>query len=168
MSCSISDSDSKTMTDSSQNSMSFSDSSVDFESASESWYQPDMPRDSVLGFLINREIGSFVIRLSSSCKNCFALSIRVPYFANQNGVAHYLITKNKNGFKLKGVDKEFKTLKSLVTHYSVMQEILPVTLNLNESGFGLTSNFNFFNCNQLKKSNFLNNHRTKNISCLIK
>lgn len=168
LSASISDSDNKTMTDSSENSVSFSDSSVDLESASESWYQPEMPRENVLAFLVNRDIGSFVIRLSSSCKNCFALSIRVPYFANQHGVAHYLITKNKNGFKLKGVDKEFKTLKSLVTHYSVMQEILPVTLNLNDTHFDLSSNFQFFNCNQIKRSNFLSSHNTKNVSCLIK
>ncbi|RNA36225.1 tensin-2 isoform X3 [Brachionus plicatilis] len=141
LSASISDSDNKTMTDSSENSVSFSDSSVDLESASESWYQPEMPRENVLAFLVNRDIGSFVIRLSSSCKNCFALSIRVPYFANQHGVAHYLITKNKNGFKLKGVDKEFKTLKSLVTHYSVMQEILPVTLNLNDTHFDLSIDY---------------------------
>lgn len=163
----MSDSDSKTMTDSSQNSASLSDSSIDLESINEFWYQPDMPRENVPGFLINKEIGSFVIRLSSSCKNCFALSIRVPYFANQNGVAHYLITKNNNGFKLKGVDKEFKSLKSLITHYSVMQEILPVTLNLNEMRFDISSNFQFSNCNQVKRSHFLNNHGTKTVSCLI-
>lgn len=79
------------------------------------------------------DIGSFLIRFSNSCKNCFALSIRVPYFANTSGVAHYLIIRNQNGYKLKGVDKEFKTLRSLVTHYSVMQEILPVTLNIYSS-----------------------------------
>jgi hypothetical protein len=94
-----------------------------------------MPREDVQGFLNDQEIGSFLIRLSSSCRNCYALSIRVPYFANQHGVAHYLITRNaKRGYKLKGVDKEFKTLRSLVVHLSVMQEILPVTLNLTSGG----------------------------------
>ncbi len=88
---------------------------------SESWYKPSLPRDDVHGYLAEQEVGSFVIRLSNTCKNCYALSIRVPYFANQNGIAHYLITKNSRGFKLKGVEKEFKSLKSLVTHYSVMQ-----------------------------------------------
>lgn len=85
------------------------------------WYQPNMPRENVQNYLSNKEIGSFIIRLSNTCKDCFALSIRVPYFANQNGIAHYLITRNNKGYKLKGVDKEFKSLKSLVTHYSVMQ-----------------------------------------------
>jgi hypothetical protein len=80
------------------------------------------------------EIGSFIIRASNSCANCYALSIRVPYFINSIGVAHYLITKIDGYYKLKGVDKEFKCLKSLVTHYSVMQEILPVTLNLTFNG----------------------------------
>lgn len=111
-----------------------------------------MPRENVQNYLANKEIGSFIIRLSNTCKDCYALSIRVPYFANQNGIAHYLIIRNSRGYKLKGVEKDFKSLKSLVTHYSVMQgklfllnsykleylfynlfftiEILPVTLNM--------------------------------------
>ena len=86
----------------------------------ESWFQPNLARESVQSLLQDQEIGSFVIRLSNSCKECFALSIRVPYFANPSGIAHYLITRNsKGGYKLKGVEKEFKSLRSLVTHYSV-------------------------------------------------
>lgn len=99
---------------------------VDSESANEPWYQPHMPRESVQSYLADQEIGSFLIRPSNSCSNCLALSIRVPYFANPNGIAHYLIVRGGAGtgyYKLKGVDKEFKTLKSLVTHYSVMQGI---------------------------------------------
>jgi hypothetical protein len=42
------------------------------------------------------EIGAFLIRFSNSCKDCYALSIRVPYFANATGVAHYLITRNES------------------------------------------------------------------------
>jgi len=98
---------------------SFNSSSEDLNDAV--WFQPNMPRENVQIFLSNKEIGSFVIRLSNTCRDCFALSIRVPYFANQNGIAHYLIVRNNKGYKLKGVDKEFKSLKSLVTHYSVMQ-----------------------------------------------
>ncbi|CAF1078297.1 unnamed protein product, partial [Brachionus calyciflorus] len=135
LSDSLSDNYNKTMTDNSFNSFSSKDSLCDVESASESWYQLDMSRENVQDYLVDQEIGSFVIRLSSTCKKCYALSIRVPYFANQNGVAHYLITKNLNGYKLKGVEKEFKNLKSLVTHYSVMQEILPVTLNLSNCNY---------------------------------
>lgn len=94
---------------------------IDLESLNETWYQPNMPRENVPVYLADQEIGAFLIRLSNSCRNCFALSIRVPYFANQNGIAHYLIIRSSKGYKLKGVEKEFKTLKSLVTHYSVMQ-----------------------------------------------
>jgi hypothetical protein len=127
------------------------------------------------------EIGSFLIRLSSSCKNCYALSIRVPYFANQNGVAHYLITKNARGYKLKGVDKEFKSLKSLVTHYSVMQEILPVTLNLTTNNNSISSNTNTLqqdrlvpccqqSANQTNTANTNSNSflNLQNLPCLIK
>lgn len=99
------------------------DMEVEAESVNEPWYQPNMPRDSVQAFLCEQEIGAFIIRLSNSCKSCYALSIRVPYFANANGIAHYLIIRSTRGYKLKGVEKEFKTLKSLVTHYSVMQGI---------------------------------------------
>jgi hypothetical protein len=98
---------------------SFNSSSEELNDAT--WFQPNMPRENVQIFLSNKEIGSFVIRLSNTCRDCFALSIRVPYFANQNGIAHYLIVRHNKGYKLKGVDKEFKSLKSLVTHYSVMQ-----------------------------------------------
>lgn len=94
---------------------------MDVDSVSEPWYQPSMPRDSVHSFLAEQDIGAFLIRLSNSCKSCYALSIRVPYFANQNGIAHYLIIRSPRGYKLKGVEKEFKSLRSLVTHYSVMQ-----------------------------------------------
>ncbi len=58
-------------------------------------------RDTVQEILVKLEIGAFLIRFSNSCKECYALSIRVPYFANPTGVAHYLITKNDNGYKLK-------------------------------------------------------------------
>lgn len=109
------------------------------EGCDEAWYQLNMPREQVFANLIDQEIGAFVIRLSTSCYNCFALSIRVPYYANAQGIAHYLIIQcgktstSQGGYKLKGVEKEFKSLKSLVTHYSVMQEILPVTLNLHKN-----------------------------------
>jgi hypothetical protein len=109
---------------SSSSSAAASDDVVDAESVNEPWYQPTMPREHVQAYLADQEIGAFLIRLSNSCKSCFALSIRVPYFANQNGIAHYLIIRSSaptRGYKLKGVEKEFKTLKSLVTHYSVMQ-----------------------------------------------
>ncbi|CAF0842944.1 unnamed protein product [Brachionus calyciflorus] len=172
LSGSLNDNDNKTMIDSSGNSFSSKDSLCDVESISEPWYQLHMSRENVLNYLIDQEIGSFIIRLSTSCKNCYALSIRVPYFANQNPVAHYLITKNTYGYKLKGVEKDFKSLKSLVTHYSVMQEILPVTLNLTKyryekSGYQVRNNSN---CSHFKQSNFLmsHHHNIKNLSCLIK
>ncbi len=111
----------KSYTNSSNSTYQYTSEIGKMDSLAESWYQPDLPRERVYECLSDQEIGSFIIRLSNTCKNCYALSIRVPYFANQNGIAHYLITKNSRGFKLKGVEKEFKTLKSLVTHYSVMQ-----------------------------------------------
>lgn len=36
-------------------------------------------------------------------------------------------------YRIKGTIKQFPTLLSLLTHHSVMPEILPITLNLNET-----------------------------------
>lgn len=36
-------------------------------------------------------------------------------------------------YRIKGTTKQFPTLVSLLIHHSVMPEILPITLNLNES-----------------------------------
>jgi len=39
---------------------------------------------------------------------------------------------NTSSYRIKGTTKQFPTLLSLITHHSVMPEILPITLNLNE------------------------------------
>ena len=70
--------------------------------------------------------GEFVVRKSSSKPNCYALSVRVP--APGPKIAHYLILSTLNGYKIKGSKKEFHSIRALITHHSVMQEILPLPL----------------------------------------
>ncbi|XP_060595570.1 tensin-1-like isoform X2 [Ruditapes philippinarum] len=94
------------------------------------WYQAGIPRDVALEILQQEDIGSFIVRDSSTHPGCYALSVRVPKFENPTGISHYLILKTARGVKLKGLDKEWSSLFSLVTHHTVMPEMLPCTLRL--------------------------------------
>jgi tensin len=63
--------------------------------------------------------------------------VKVPKFTHESNIAHYLIekvttSKHTSSYRIKGTIKQFPTLVSLLTHHSVMPEILPITLNLNE------------------------------------
>ncbi|KAK3600133.1 hypothetical protein CHS0354_024785 [Potamilus streckersoni] len=95
-----------------------------------SWYQAGIPRDVALEILQQEEIGSFIVRDSTTHPGCYALSVRVPKFENPTGISHYLVLKTQRGVKLKGLDKEWPNLLALVTHHTVMPEMLPCTLRL--------------------------------------
>lgn len=94
------------------------------------WYQANLPREIALEILQQEEVGAFVVRDSSTHPGCYALSVRVPRFENASGISHYLILRTQRGVKLKGLDKEWSTLVALVTHHTVMREVLPCTLRL--------------------------------------
>ncbi|XP_052760662.1 uncharacterized protein LOC128203321 isoform X1 [Mya arenaria] len=94
------------------------------------WYQAGIPRDVALEILQQEDIGSFIVRDSSTHPGCYALSVRVPKFENPSGISHYLIMKTPRGVKLKGLEKEWSNLLSLVTHHTVMPEMLPCPLRL--------------------------------------
>jgi hypothetical protein len=116
------------------------DNTVD-DLRSASWYQPGIPREIVLDALAQQDVGAFVIRDSTTHSGCYALSIRVPKYDTDQGIAHYLITKTSRGtVRLKGMAKEWNSLSSLVTHHTVMRELLPCLLVLpqnSNSGFAL-------------------------------
>lgn len=66
------------------------------------WFQPHMNREQVLEYLSKEELGSFVIRESTTHDKCFALSVKVPKFNNATGVAHYIIHRTEtDGFRIK-------------------------------------------------------------------
>ncbi|XP_055688729.1 EGFR adapter protein-like [Lutzomyia longipalpis] len=92
------------------------------------WFQAGIPREISLEVLSRQSPGAFLVRQSSSKPGCFALSLRVPPPAPK--VAHYLILKTPRGYKIKGFTKEFSSLRALITHHSVMPELLPVPLSL--------------------------------------
>ncbi|XP_067658398.1 tensin homolog isoform X1 [Haliotis asinina] len=94
------------------------------------WYQAGIPREIALEILQQEDVGSFIVRDSTTHPGCFALSVRVPKYENSSGISHYLIIKTQRGVKLKGLDKEWSNLTALVIHHTVMREMLPCTLKL--------------------------------------
>ncbi|CAD5119059.1 DgyrCDS7705 [Dimorphilus gyrociliatus] len=114
-----------------------SKASIDEDFTQYPWFYSGVPRESILEFLSQQEFGSFVIRESTSEIGCFALSLKVPNYSASPGeprfiLKHYLIEKTPCGryrFQ-KGPDKEWATLASLVTHLTVLKEVLPVELRL--------------------------------------
>ncbi|XP_017840068.1 tensin-1 [Drosophila busckii] len=91
------------------------------------WYQAGISRDIAVEVLQNKSPGAFLVRKSSSKPGCYALSLRVPSPPGPK-IANYIILRSAHGYKIKGFRKEFSSLKALITHHSVMPELLPVPL----------------------------------------
>ncbi|KAJ8675069.1 hypothetical protein QAD02_010855, partial [Eretmocerus hayati] len=94
------------------------------------WFQAGIPREITLEVLNQEPEGAFMVRESTSKPGCYALSLRVPRDFQPSGIAHYLIMRTNKGYKIKGFTKEFTTLTALITHHSVMPELLPCPLSL--------------------------------------
>ena len=106
------------------------------------WYKSNYNREQAENYLQATEIGTFVMRMSETIQDCHVLSVKVPKYVNTSEISHYLIIKakstsfhgkkhsSKSVYSVRGYDKEFTDLKSLVTHCSFMRDIIPVTLNL--------------------------------------
>ena len=75
------------------------------------------------------QVGSFVVRDSSSHSECYALSVKVCKTDNPTGVIHYLIQRTSTGFKLK-VRLKWLDNKPCATVW-LIQLILPVKIQLN-------------------------------------
>ncbi|XP_060658702.1 EGFR adapter protein isoform X2 [Drosophila nasuta] len=91
------------------------------------WYQAGISRDIAVEVLQSKSPGAFLVRKSSSKPGCYALTLRVPSPPGPN-IANYIILRSPRGYKIKGFRKEFSSLKALITHHSVMPELLPVPL----------------------------------------
>ncbi|CAL4130290.1 unnamed protein product [Meganyctiphanes norvegica] len=107
---------------------------------SAAWFQAGIPREIALEVLSREPVGAFMVRESTSKPGCYALSLRVPRDFTVSGIAHYLIVKNCNGYKIKGFTKEFTTLTALITHHSVMPEFFPCPLSLSRYNPTFTNN----------------------------
>nr|CAH8832604.1 unnamed protein product [Trichobilharzia regenti] len=94
------------------------------------WYQALLPREIAFELLAREEIGSFLVRNSATHPGCCALSVRVSNKDNPIGITHYLIQRTNRGVRLKGLDKEWPSLQALVTHLTVIPEMLPCPLKL--------------------------------------
>ncbi|XP_058124081.1 EGFR adapter protein-like [Anopheles ziemanni] len=109
------------------NSVSLGEDSEELDRAS--WFQAGLPRELSLEVLTQQSPGAFLVRRSATKHGCFALSLRVPPGPGPK-VVHYLIMKTERGYKIKGFTKEFSSLRALITHHSVMPEMLPIPLSL--------------------------------------
>ena len=99
---------------------------IEAKTLSASWFCPRMSRFQAENFLKNSPVGSFVVRNSSSQNSSYVLSLRAPGVT----VQHYLILSSATEVKISGSVKSFSSLFSLVTHLSIMKEILPCRLSL--------------------------------------
>jgi len=50
-------------------------------------------REVALEILSQQDIGSFLVRDSTTHPGCYALSVKVPKYDNPSGISHYLITR---------------------------------------------------------------------------
>ncbi|XP_055841359.1 EGFR adapter protein [Episyrphus balteatus] len=91
------------------------------------WFQAGISRDIALEILSSENPGAFLVRKSSSKPGCYALTLRVPSPPGPK-TANYIILRSARGYKIKGFRKEFTSLRALITHHSVMPELLPVPL----------------------------------------
>ncbi|XP_030385829.1 dual specificity protein kinase splA [Scaptodrosophila lebanonensis] len=91
------------------------------------WYQAGISRDIAVEVLQSKSPGAFLVRKSTSKPGCYALTLRVPSPPGPK-IANYIILRTARGYKIKGFRKEFSSLKALITHHSVMPELLPVPL----------------------------------------
>ncbi|XP_034481466.1 rho GTPase-activating protein gacZ [Drosophila innubila] len=104
-----------------------SEEEADAELKDACWYQAGISRDIAVEVLQSKSPGAFLVRKSSSKPGCYALTLRVPSPPGPN-IANYIILRSPRGYKIKGFRKEFSSLKALITHHSVMPELLPVPL----------------------------------------
>ena len=97
-------------------------------------------REEVCDLLTRAELGTFLVRRSTTNAGAYALSVSVPAPNSSSGrgtrvplaaVSHYLVLRTSSGgYRLKGVSKEWPSLLALVVHLSVLPEILPCPLRL--------------------------------------
>ena len=97
------------------------------------WLKSELTRDEARNYLMDKEIGVFIVRQSETIKDCFVLSVKVAKFISSNEICHYILVKNqkRESYVIRGFNKEFSDLKSLVTHCSFIRDMLPVLLDLN-------------------------------------
>ncbi len=97
------------------------------------WLMNKLSRSKAVDYLMDKEIGVFLVRQSETLKDCFVLSVKVAKFISSNKICHYIVMKNqkRQSYVVRGFNKEFSDLNSLVTHCSFIRDMLPVLLNLN-------------------------------------
>ena len=95
------------------------------------WYKPHFNRQTAEQFLLDKQIGVFVIRHSESIQDAFVLSVKVPIYINSTQFCHYVIFHSKNSVFVRGIEKKiFKSLDQLINYCSNSRDIIPVKLDV--------------------------------------
>ena len=99
-----------------------------------SWFHPSCRRAESEEILLSRETGSFLVRRCSN-RNLASLCLSVR---GRFSVEHHLLIVNdeKGLVTVNGSFKEFRDISSLVTHLSVMKEVLSVPLKVKNDNHG--------------------------------
>lgn len=65
------------------------------------WFYGSIDRQNAIKLLNSRPIGSFIVRHSTTDRDCYALTVRVPNEYQISGIAHYLIDITNATFRIK-------------------------------------------------------------------
>ena len=108
-----------------------SSKTVDAKTLSSSWFCPSVTRKQSESILKYCPVGSFLVRNSSSKSCSYVLSVKVPC----HQIHHHLIIISSSQVQMVGSKKTFSSIFSLVTHLSIMKEILAcrLVIEANES-----------------------------------
>ncbi|XP_038610798.1 tensin-4 [Tachyglossus aculeatus] len=114
------------------------------------WFKPSISRDQAIELLRSEELGTFVIRDSTSYRGSFGLAMKVPEPApppvsqsrkeEESGdqIRHFLIESSARGVHLKGAGEEpyFGSLSAFVYQHAIMSLALPCKLAIPRKDFG--------------------------------
>ncbi|EDW37967.1 GL12292 [Drosophila persimilis] len=109
------------------------------EQSLEFWYKPHMTREEAVMLLRTAQVGTFLIRNSTTYRDSYGLVLRVakapPSIPSTSGngdelVRHFLLEPTNRGIRLKGCANEpiFTSLSAFVYQHSINSLALPCTL----------------------------------------
>ncbi|KAM9856871.1 tensin-4-like [Aulostomus maculatus] len=108
------------------------------------WFRPHISRAEAEALVKDKEVGTFVVRDSTSYRGCFGLAMKIdqtstnasasayPGESSSQLVRHFLIESSAKGVRIKGSSQEpyFGSLSALVYQHSISAYALPCRLLL--------------------------------------
>eukprot|EP00043_Microstomoeca_roanoka_P015821 m.158745 g.158745 ORF g.158745 m.158745 type:complete len:1646 (-) comp16337_c1_seq1:113-5050(-) len=98
------------------------------------WYKPALSREEAKRFLVDKSIGSFIVRKSSQ-NNCYAISVK----AKENKIWNGLIESCGDGYTFNNRTRVFKTVTEVIAfctnEKNAISMGLPISLEIPESEY---------------------------------